>query len=42
MKYLTKHGPRIAVPRIALILALLHAADLVHLGVLQRLDKDLS
>ncbi|MBA3059021.1 MAG: adenylate/guanylate cyclase domain-containing protein [Gammaproteobacteria bacterium] len=38
MKYLSKHWPRIAVTLIALIFALLHAADLVPLGVLQRLD----
>jgi adenylate cyclase len=38
MASLLKHWPRIAVTLIPLIFALLHAADFVRLGVLQRLD----
>lgn len=38
MKYLSKHWPRIAVTLIPLIFALMHAADLVPLGLLHRLD----
>lgn len=34
MKYPSKHWPRIAVTLIPLIFALLHAADLVPLGVI--------
>ena len=38
MKALVKHWQRIAVTLIPLVLALLHAANLVPIGVLQRLD----
>ena len=39
MKAISKHWPRIAVTLLPLIFALLHAAGVVRLGVLQRLDE---
>jgi adenylate cyclase len=38
MQALSRHGPRIAVTLLPLILAVLHAVGLVPMGVLQRLD----
>ena len=39
MQVLSKHGPRIAVTLLPLILAILHAVGLMPLGILQRLDN---
>jgi adenylate cyclase len=38
MQALSRHGPRIAVTLLPLILAILHAVGMVPMGVLQRLD----
>ena len=38
MRFVVKHGPRIAVTLIPLVIALLHSLGTVHIGALQRLD----
>ena len=38
MRFLRKHGPRVCVTLIPLLLALLHARDLVHVPAVKRLD----
>src|SRR3990167_7707734 len=38
MPALSRHGPRIAVPLLPLIFAILHALGVLPMGVLQRLD----
>ncbi len=39
MRAITKHWPRVAVTLLPLVFALLHAAGLLQIGVLQRLDE---
>ncbi len=41
MRSVTKHWPRIAVTMLPVVIALLHAVGVLHLGALQRLDDNI-